>query len=431
MINEKDSKFFNILIDINKINEPNSTIEDCQKEYNEFDKIFDNNLDIPFKILNKLEQHYSIDDKNFFKEMEDEIGILRGIFYKNEHYGHLEEIKKLFFIRLKKKFFIKQLENFINFINKYSNDENDKINIIDKIEKVKEKINEKDLTLNDVKKIYDEIGKIFYLISYYLYNSEKALLLEEIFKNNENFEFLYNKSNDEIRKLNEFIDETEESYININIFNSLLACVNFLNKLKNLRNEENNNKISFLRLNNKFNDLLKEDKANKANKTIVEKFKTINENFNYIKEFYLNILDKQNLNIIIVNEITENGIFEIDYNKIYKCECKLNNKKHLSLEKINELKETIQFNNDDEDKEKKLNLFVENILKINEIFNLICELNNLGYPHKLKIIIKLNKKEEECSYIFKNRSNKTTLNEIIKNLKEKKKSFEEKLFFYY
>ncbi len=58
-------------------------------------------------------------------------------------------------------------------------------------------------------------------------------------------------------------------------------------------------------------------------------------------------------------------------------------------------------------------------------------MNNLGFPHKLKIIIKLNKKEEEREYILKNKSNKTTLIEIIKNLKEKIKIFKEKLIDYY
>ena len=240
--------------------------------------------------------------------------------------------------------------------------------------------------------------------------------------------------------MSEFIiDETGESYIDIDLFRHLLKGVNFLNKLKNLKKENNDINISFQKLHNEFEKLLKDFETIKENtkdnkkdiETIKENFKNINEKFIDIKEFYLNILDKQDLNIIIVNKITENGIFVIEYNEKYICECKLENKKKLTLEKINELKETLQFNSNDKEKEAKLNLFIDNIFKINEIFNLICELNNLGFPHKLKIIIKLNKKEEECEYILKNKSNKTTLIEIIKNLKKKINIFKEKLLDYY
>ena len=424
---QKDSNFFNILFDINNNNnDPKLKIKECQKEFNEFEKIFDKNPNISYQILNKLEKYYNKEDKNFFEEIEKEIQILKKIFDKNEYNPYIKENKKLFFIRLKKKIFIKQLDNIINFFKKYSNNEKDKNDIVDKLDKIKEKVNEKDLTLDDIKLIYEEINNI-YLLNNYLYDSKNGLILEEIFKNNESFEFLSNKTNDEIRKLSEFIDETEESYVDIDLFNILLKCVNFLNKLKNLKKENNNENLSFIKLNNEFENLLKKDDFKK----IGEYFEKINENFNYIKEFYLNILDKQNLNIIIVNKINENGIFVIEYNKIYKCECKLGNKKILNLKKINELKETLQFNINDKKKENNLNLFIENIFKINEIFNLICELNNLGYPHKLKIFIKLNKKEEECEYIFKNKSYKTTLIEIIENLKKKIKIFKEKLIFYY
>ncbi len=345
LLKEKDSNFFNILFKINK-NDPNLTIKDSQNEYNEFEKIFEKIPNIPFEILNKLEIHYINDKEDFFKEIDNEISILKNIFGINEYKPYLNENKKLFFIRLKKDFFIKQIDNIINFFKEYSNNESDKNNF-DELEKIKEKIKEKDLTLEKVNQIYEKIDKIYYLFKSYLYDSKNAIILEEIFKNKENFEFLSNKTNDEIRKLNEFIDETEESYIDINLFNALLKCVNFLNKLKNLKKKDN--KLSFVGLNNEYENLLKKDEF----KEIEKIFKKINENFNYIKEFYLNILDKNNLNIIKINKINENGIIVIDYDKIYKCECKLNNKKILTLEKINELKETLQFNLDDNDKEKK------------------------------------------------------------------------------
>ena len=169
LINEKNSKFFNILFDINKINDPNSTVKNCQEEYNEFDKIFGGNPKISYQILNKLEKFYDNDKHNFFDEMKEEIAILKRIFYHPETLNHdLEDNKKLLFIRLKKNFFIKQLDNVINFFNNYSNDEKDKINIFDKLEIIKEKINEKDLTLDKVKKFMIKLINIYQFLNIYI-----------------------------------------------------------------------------------------------------------------------------------------------------------------------------------------------------------------------------------------------------------------------
>ena len=128
-------------------------------------------------------------------------------------------------------------------------------------------------------------------------------------------QFIFNKKIDDIRQMQEFIDDSEDFYLNISDINNLEICVNFIKDLKK-------NKKTEKQLLDRFIEILKEEKY----KNIEMMFENSSSKYHDFYELYTNHLNPNEINKEHIKKIYFYSEFylEAEYPK-YKCNIKYKN----------------------------------------------------------------------------------------------------------
>ena len=282
------------------------------------------------------------------------------------------------------------------------------------------------LKLNDKKISGEEIQKIneFLLSLNYDITKETSLInFYKIFKGKEDALSFIKKikdSNLEIRNLNEFIDENENSQLQVNDIDNLLDVFTFFNNLiedKNITTDEN--------FHNQFKKNFEE------NKYIAIKMQGYLSCYGEIVQLYQLYDENSEMTIEKISNILENSKVEIyeEKNEIFMFKVLYKNLKgelvHLTPNELDELKNKLLISSTNSSKLKKekgkediqkkdlTNAFKKLLDDIKDITDVLNNLIKAGYPY----VINLNLKVEKA-VAYDEANNKKILKDIIVDYRE-------------
>jgi len=385
--NETKEPFFeinNVIIIINSIQDKDD--DDLGKEIDFISKEFES-LGKEMYIKNNL-----LDDLVNFSKKDKVERLLQGLIY------FIDSCKKLF-----------QFQE-TEFINKLK----EKYKVISSKGVSGEEIKESIILLTDLNYNVNIEDSLFKFYEIFLGKVESIEFIKKI-----------KDANLEIRNLNEFIDENENSQLQTTDIDNLLDIYTFFNSLAN---EDINTDEKF---HSKFKEKFKLEKDIiiklqgylSSYGEIIQLFEQYNENPEMTTQKINKILKSSNLEIykeeskdfyifkIKYSSQTEKE-FEIDIDQINE----LKNKILISSTKTNLLKE--EGKNDKINKEQLINQFVNLIDNINQLINTLDNLIKVGYPYLSNITLKI-----ENSIAFDPNDGGKDLQKIIDEYKKRNKDY--------
>ena len=185
-------------------------------------------------------------------------------------------------------------------------------------------------------------------------------LIYNMFLNEELITFLLEKKTQDLRDLNQFVDDIEEQFIKISDINELVKCSEFTTELLNYLNNQNfNDKILITYLNSVL--------AKPGNTKLSLYFQNTADKYLKINEFFKQDLNRAELSEKIIQDIYNKSSFEIFINeksKFYKCynQIYINNNNNKNNGK-----------NFDEIKELKDKALLRKKVGNNDKFDIICK----------------------------------------------------------
>ena len=270
---------------------------------------------------------------------------------------------------------------------------------------------EKSLTLIDIQNSIEELKKLNCLqinIACFTKNDQTSILVEFftiLFNNEEGIKFAFDKTNDEIRALSEFVGETENSKIQIRDIQDFMNVCNFFDAIKSLRVEED-----YL--------LIEEFKnAFMTMPTFGNSFRNYLNNFREIKNVYEEYLDKPEVSRKKIEQILKSSnikIFLDDNTRLIKVKGDytdiLNNAKIIYNSDLQELHDrALLFSNKTydnmannvtekiEEKQKNSKIFAEIVENINTLVSYLTSLYIKGYPFQINVNILIKKSKATSS----------------------------------
>ena len=248
-----------------------------------------------------------------------------------------------------------------------------------------------DLQFNDIISIYDSINNlnlqifnskvsIQNIINLYQYCSK-----EDNYKKDEDnlVQFLLKVTNDQIERLNEFLEDDEINYMDLK---DLEDCNKFIKSIKS--------KISLEKTDNNLIKIFIEESEKQEQITI--SLENIGSKFYKIKEKYESNFDIEKSKVKQIKLIYNHSIFNIKkYYQKYNCEVTFENQNqriNKSFEEILELRDWALLRNNSQKKEME-ELYVrlpETIKIIKNIIKYINIISSKGYPNELKYIFEIN-----------------------------------------
>lgn len=195
-----------------------------------------------------------------------------------------------------------------------------------------------------------------------------------LYGNREAIKFCEGKSDDEIKHLNEFIGDNDNSQIEVNDIEDFIGCSNFINSLINDKSLVNDKLFD-----QKLKEKLEEEK------TIGIKFKNYFQNYGAIKELYEDYTNKPEIskkkieNILKDSNITIfNNSKEILFEGIYINEN--NEPKPFDINELIELRDRALLNKQNSlEEEKRTKKFVILVNDLNQLIESISTLCLSGY----------------------------------------------------
>jgi len=278
----------------------------------------------------------------------------------------------------------------------------------------------------------EEIQQSIKLLSELNYNIDYETSLIQFYKiflgKEESIEFIkqIKEANLEIRNLNEFIDENENSQLQTTDIDNLLDVFTFFISLienKNINSDESFHKIFKTKFESEKDIDIKFVGYLSSYGEIIQLFQSYNEDPEMTTQKINKILMSSNLEIY-KEEKKDCFMFKIKYlnQKEKEIEADINqieelkNKILISCTNSNLLKE--EGKKDKINKEQLTNQFVALIDNINQLINTLDNLLIIGYPHILNLNLKI-----ENSIAFDSNSREKDLNKIIDEYKEINKNY--------
>ena len=234
-----------------------------------------------------------------------------------------------------------------------------------------------------------------------------------LYGNREAIKFCEGKNDDEIKHLNEFIGDNDNSQIETNDIEDFVACSNFINSIISNKTLETDQI---------FDESLKKKLI--EDKSIGIRFKNYFQNYGAIKEIYEDYTNKPEIskkkieNILNNSNITVcNDGIEILFDGIYINENK--EPKKFNIEELIELRDRALLNKQNsKDEERRTKRFVNLVNDINQLIENISLLCLSGYTQDIKIEIQI-----ENNKNFDKNDKTKNIKKIIKNYHDLNKIF--------
>ena len=278
------------------------------------------------------------------------------------------------------------------------------------------------LTLIDIQDSIETLRKFDCLeinIASFKKDDQSSILVEFftiLYNNEEGIKFAFNKTNEEIRALSEFVGETENSKIQIRDIQDFMNVCNFFDAIKSLGAKEDH--------------LLLEEFKNAfmTMPTFGNSFRNYLNNFREIKNVYEEYLDKPEVSRKKIEQILKSSNIEIyldDNTRLINVRGVytdiLNNTKIIYNNDLQELHDrALLFSSKTydnmannvtekiEEKQKNSKIFAEMVENINTLVSYLTSLYIKGYPFPLKINISI--KESKATSNERNEDIKAIIN---------------------
>ena len=230
--------------------------------------------------------------------------------------------------------------------------------------------------------------------------------------NKDAIKFCEGKNDDEIKHLNEFVGDNDNSQIETNDIEDFVACSNFVNTIIN-------NKTL---INDKLFDKFLKEKLGE-DKSIGIKFKNYFQNYGAIKEIYEDYTNKPEIskkkieNILNDSNITIfNNVTEILFEGLYINDNK--EPKPFNMDDLTELRDRALLNRQNSrEEERRTKKFVNLVNDLNQLIENISLLCMSGYTQDIKIEIQIEKNR-----IFDKKDKDKNIKKLIKYYHELNKT---------
>ena len=380
-----------------------------KKEYSDTD-ILSNALDIFSDLSYVLNDNFQEMNllNEVLKSLNDHNQILKELFLMKEYFDKKDftnEVAKsvedkLIFLYEKENIKI-ALQNIIKFGEYFQVKKTD---FSDKILEIKERLS-KDINYFEIKDLIKEVKEI--KIEYK--NQVNWMnILSFIFEKENLMKFLFEKKEDDVRAITEFIDDVDSQFVKISDIQELIKCVNFIEDLKEYKKYED---LEF------FEKYIEE--CNKDNnKKLDVIFNNINQKFYEIQVIFNQNLNRAELSKKIIIEIYKSSFFILKFNKNeYKTICNYNNKETDFID-ILELRDKALLRKKETENDTFYNIcfeFSSMVNKIQDIIDLLNKISAKGYPKDYDYIINI--VNGTCTGGILSKPQKP-INELLNNFKE-------------
>ena len=369
----KTSKIFITMFDIlkNKLNKNNENdslfVDETKKEFKNLEKLFEPenenilNLQLLEKVLKKID----------FNEIDKEIHILSDIFNTNNKQTN-DIIKRMILLKNREKN-LSLFKKIILLLNdfEFENKELKEIfeNSIEELTKFS--------SLNVLNEIDNELKTLNLNILNPDINKLALAVIDKMYEKPELINFLKDKTINDIRQMGEFIDDSEDVFINIMDISYLEACKKFIESLKNFSTEK-----IFL---DNFFEIVKKDN------NIGMKFANSSSKYHDFHELYTKHLNPNEMNKEHIKAIYTSSTFYLYPN--YKCNAKytINNSSiNKDFEEILDLRDIALLRKKDQNEDLYFSvceIFANIINDIQEILDILNIIYSKGYNEELKYTI--------------------------------------------
>ena len=396
----KKSKFFIEIFNYNKKynNALNETINKFKNLKNLFDLNTENQIDLNLLevILNKME-----DD-----EINKEIDILIEIFEIKKKEKKIN--KKLESLK-NKKAQIKKLNKIILLLKDF---EFENSQIVNTLTELIENL-ENNPSLEKLIEINEELSDLNLKILDPNLNSNFFGIIDKMYEKPELIKFIINKNINDIHQIGEFIDDSEDVFLNISDINQLETCMIFIQELQWNKTTEEQFFDNFL-------SIIKNDNY----KDIGIKFENSSGKYNDFYELYTNHLNPNGLNKEHIKTIYESSTFNLNFfEEYYKCNVVYKNSgKNIirNFDDILDLRDIALLRKKDQREGDYIEIcekFANIINEIQEILDILNIISLKGYFEEINYEIKIENGNVKEFKINKIDNKAKSLKDIISELK--------------
>ena len=377
-------------------------IEETDKTFDKFKNIFiDKNgvNKMDEKLLKLCLEPFKENENNLSKEIKTLIEL-----YNIQEFNENERLKEELLLISKREYILNTAASIISFVDTIGTKKSEYRKVFEKvIENLKKG---KDIAI--IKKMKDALKNLEIDI-----DEKKNKYIDVLIKFKEQPEiitFLFEKTIEECRNLQEILSENENNFVSANDILDMEKCVIFMNnfgKLNDLKEKKDIDVISLFR----------------------EQFSKKNDIFIYFEKLFINYsqifllqshLDKSELLKYKINALFNNAIFTLKNTKTYlfKCVYYEDNKwKESTKENIISLRERAQLT---KIITPLFKVFIKTISEIINIYNIIQKIFKKGYPKIIIVEIKISKIEKEKNDIEEKGEKINIKKEFIMNNNQQK-----------